>query len=229
MSQQAVADAMQDRGFNWRQTTVAKTEGADRPTLFTEVAALSTILKRELGYFLNGRTALDEVKEEAAVEVRRAEGSLTHAQNQVAYWESEVARALIVHGAALAVSEFSYTLDTSELKNSFEIFASSSAFTVPMIKRVLEAAGVPVRMVEEADQAALRVAAQAIQRGKNVKEGRSWGFSDKELAENIVQYLSDVRTPSHFTDFLRSRSDYKAEACRIVVDDLIVFVESRRG
>ena len=40
-SQQQVADAMGELGFNWRQTTAAKTEAAERPVPVGEVVALA--------------------------------------------------------------------------------------------------------------------------------------------------------------------------------------------
>ncbi len=68
MSQDAVAKAMVERGFKWRQTTVAKCEAMDRPVLFAEVAALALIYRKSLDYFLfsgGGMEGLiDAVKEQ---------------------------------------------------------------------------------------------------------------------------------------------------------------------
>lgn len=41
--QQELATRMSDEGFSWRQTTVAKTEAADRPIRVNEAAALAGI------------------------------------------------------------------------------------------------------------------------------------------------------------------------------------------
>ncbi len=230
LSQQAVADAMRSRGFNWRQTTVAKTEAADRPTLFTEVVALSTILKRELGFFLSGRTALDEIKEETAREVRSTEELLSAVKSQLAHAEMQHASALVRRGVALAINEFSYTLDSSELKQSFETFSQVSAFTVPEIKRILDAAGIPPSVLERVDATALRVAAQAIQReGGASDDGLAWHFSKKEASELVTRYLAGEETPSYFADFLRSQPAYKQDACRMLIDEVIEHVESRKG
>lgn len=42
-SQQELAMRMADTGFSWRQTTVAKTEGADRPIRVNELVHLAAI------------------------------------------------------------------------------------------------------------------------------------------------------------------------------------------
>lgn len=59
LSQGAVADEMVRRGFSWRQSTVAKSEAADRPVLFAEVAALALIYDKSLEYFLAPAEGLD--------------------------------------------------------------------------------------------------------------------------------------------------------------------------
>jgi transcriptional regulator with XRE-family HTH domain len=61
MSQQAAAEAMAERGFKWRQSTVAKSEAGDRPVLFSEVAALALIYRKDLDYFRHSGGNLDEV------------------------------------------------------------------------------------------------------------------------------------------------------------------------
>jgi transcriptional regulator with XRE-family HTH domain len=42
-SQQELATRMSDRGFSWRQTTVAKTEAADRPIRINEAQGLAVV------------------------------------------------------------------------------------------------------------------------------------------------------------------------------------------
>ena len=44
LSQQFIAQEMTARGFGWRQTTVSKTEAADRPLRVDEAAALADLL-----------------------------------------------------------------------------------------------------------------------------------------------------------------------------------------
>jgi transcriptional regulator with XRE-family HTH domain len=228
LSQQAVADAMMGRGFSWRQTTVAKTEAADRPALFTEVVALSSILKRELSYFLSGRTALDEVKEELQQQTNDLKHQMDHAKSQLAYIESNLAKAVVVEGVMLAIVEFSYTLDTSRLKQSFEAFSQSRAFDGPSLKRVLDAAGVPAHQVEEVDQMGLTHAAREVKE-KGVTGPSEWlpGFGDKEIPLSAAHYLETGKSPTYFLDYLRRRETYVNTVCPLLVDDVIDWVESR--
>ncbi|USQ82663.1 hypothetical protein NFX46_02075 [Streptomyces phaeoluteigriseus] len=227
LSQQAVADAMRERGFNWRQTTVAKTEAADRPTLFTEVVALSSVLKRELNYFLSGRTALDEIREEAEGEVKRLETSLAAAKSQAMHLESQLKGALIVEASALTISNFSRHLDTSELLHSFDLFARSREFSVPRLKRVLEAAGVPVAVIDEMDEASLRIAAREIKGSKEVDRGSGSALSGQDLSRFAESYLNGKVTPSFFLDILRGQRGYRESASRAIIDEVIARVEPR--
>jgi transcriptional regulator with XRE-family HTH domain len=81
ISQGALAEAMRVRGFgNWRQTTVAKTEAADRPVLFVEAVALSQILRRGIEYFLFEGTALDSVIDHAKREIGSLNAALAESE-----------------------------------------------------------------------------------------------------------------------------------------------------
>lgn len=51
-SQEDVANRMRSAGFTWRQSTVAKTEAADRPIRVNEAAALAEIFGSDLGELL---------------------------------------------------------------------------------------------------------------------------------------------------------------------------------
>lgn len=54
MSQQALAEAMNELGFSWHQTTVAKTEAAERPLRLNEIAALATALSSSASQLIDG-------------------------------------------------------------------------------------------------------------------------------------------------------------------------------
>jgi len=76
MSQQAVADAMVEAGFTWRQTTVAKTEAAERPVPVAELVALARLFETPIPELL-GIADLDDVAEGAALRaLTRAKGRL---------------------------------------------------------------------------------------------------------------------------------------------------------
>jgi transcriptional regulator with XRE-family HTH domain len=52
LTQAALAKAMQGLGYNWLQTTVAKTEAAERPLRINEVTDLAGVLGVEISYLL---------------------------------------------------------------------------------------------------------------------------------------------------------------------------------
>jgi transcriptional regulator with XRE-family HTH domain len=56
LTQAELADAMQGLGHSWMQTTVAKTEAADRPLRLNEVADLAKILGVRVPHLVSSRT-----------------------------------------------------------------------------------------------------------------------------------------------------------------------------
>ena len=170
LSQQALADAMTELGVSWRQTTVAKTEAADRPVLFTEVVALSRILSRDLDYFFTNRTALDDLKDELARNAEAARKHVRAAESMLQSAKSDEARAIVKEGIALAVTEYTYTGDSGILRRSVDVFTASPAFTLDDCMKVLTTAGVPRESVKAIDQIAMREAALLRLRGTYMAE-----------------------------------------------------------
>ena len=93
LSQQQVADAMVGLGFSWRQTTVAKTEAAERPVPVGEVVALAGLL----GVGIHDLLTIKQVptSEETALlfDVLAAQRQLERAHQQVSTAESALAEA----------------------------------------------------------------------------------------------------------------------------------------
>jgi transcriptional regulator with XRE-family HTH domain len=56
LTQAELAEAMQGLGHSWMQTTVAKTEAADRPVRLNEVADLAKILGVSLPHLVSSET-----------------------------------------------------------------------------------------------------------------------------------------------------------------------------
>ncbi|MGQ4358898.1 hypothetical protein [Streptomyces sp. SAS_272] len=81
---------MAERGFSWRQSTVAKSEAADRPVLFAEVAALAQLYRRPIEYFLYPGTELDSLLDQAMAELRSLAGALEGAQQHVEMLKSDM-------------------------------------------------------------------------------------------------------------------------------------------
>ena len=93
LSQQQVADAMVGLGFSWRQTTVAKTEAAERPVPVGEVVALAGLLGVGIHDLLTIK--LVPTSEETALlfDVLAAQRQLERAHQQVSTAESALAEA----------------------------------------------------------------------------------------------------------------------------------------
>lgn len=72
LSQQTVAEEMVRAGFSWGQTTVAKTEAADRPIRINEVAALSHILGTDIATLVDtSETALAFAERAAQLQLEK--------------------------------------------------------------------------------------------------------------------------------------------------------------
>jgi len=90
-SQQVVADSMVKLGFSWRQTTVAKTEAAERPIRVNELTALARVLDLQ---------AHQLVEEPEAVTGGRLMVELLRAQSRLAEAEEVATRAVEEYDAA---------------------------------------------------------------------------------------------------------------------------------
>lgn len=91
-SQQQVARLMADNGFSWRQTTVAKTEAADRPVRINEAAGLASVF----GVTLNDLLTIpidDYATAHAAVHVAELTALSTAARQRLQECERDAGRA----------------------------------------------------------------------------------------------------------------------------------------
>jgi transcriptional regulator with XRE-family HTH domain len=86
MSQQAFANRMQDKGLRWGQSTVAKTEAAERPIRLNEAVAIGEILGVRLAEMVR------EYHDEVAVALRQvleARGRLERLENDLREMDNE--------------------------------------------------------------------------------------------------------------------------------------------
>lgn len=90
LSQKGVAALMSAAGHQWRQTTVSKTELAERPVSLDEAAELALIVGLELADLLPGRPAADPALRQ---EHRTLRAHLTAAQSRLSSWEAQVREA----------------------------------------------------------------------------------------------------------------------------------------
>lgn len=97
MSQHAVAEAMKAFGHSWRQTTVAKTEAAERPLRVNEVEALAHVVgvtvadllgvdpnpNQEFSAALRQLLYAEDTRQRAEVRKREAEAELEAAAEEL--------------------------------------------------------------------------------------------------------------------------------------------------
>lgn len=228
MSQQAVADAMAALGFSWRQTTVAKSEGADRPILFTEVVALSTILKRNLDYFLSGRNALDEKMEGIQLRLASVESTVQSAEAMLRASQEDRERVKLQQMVGVLILEYSRSLDSGPLKHELDRLVELRKLDLAEVKDLLVAAGVPVRVVESVDSQALRRAAEALKLSKDL-QGKIWlpGYESDAVGKLAGYFLDGAPTPSYFLEALRMLPEYQVAAEEGILDAIIEHVEPR--
>ncbi len=103
LSQQQVADAMVGLGFSWRQTTVAKTEAAERPVPVGEVYALAGLLGVGIHDLLRIRMAPDSEETGLLFDVLAAQRQLERADQQVATAKAALAEAQAKYDRARGV------------------------------------------------------------------------------------------------------------------------------
>jgi transcriptional regulator with XRE-family HTH domain len=164
ISQAALAEAMRLRGFNWRQTTVAKSEAGDRPVLFAEMVALSQIFKLGFDYFLFEGTELDSVVEEAARRARELSMEMAALENRFNAVNYGMEQSHCIVSMGKAISRFVKTGDASALIiDAEEAFARWRHLCLYGCEAVYEAVGLNPEKIKQADREALRVVATADQ------------------------------------------------------------------
>ncbi|MFA3877571.1 helix-turn-helix domain-containing protein [Streptomyces sp. MMCC 100] len=246
LSQQGVADAMKAYGFNWVQTTVAKTEGADRPAQFVEVVALADVLGRDIGFFLSGRTDLDRLKDEIAAERAQNDREVEVARQQLMTLEargSDIARAQLL---ALAITAYTYDQDVEELRKSLETIQLSFYSALRASGRVLDAAKIPRRIVDEIDRSACVSAAQALLEANGEMKGvhfyrpvqvgpevdgrrryRSETLEAREVVKLAKKVVEGGEVSNYFLTALRGTAVWGATAQDMFVRAVVRLVEPR--
>lgn len=158
LSQEALATEMKARGFNWRQTTVTKAEGATRPNLFVEVAALGQILGRDIEYFYTTSSVTEDLMEEIQSEIDGVARELERKEIDLSYTRSRLERHRCAYAAAAALDEYRTSLDSGVLRDKIDGLISSYGRLVVDSREVFEAVGVPPDAMEKIDETAMKEA-----------------------------------------------------------------------
>ncbi|MCX4780093.1 helix-turn-helix domain-containing protein [Streptomyces sp. NBC_01264] len=226
LSQDGLARAMAACGFNWRQTTVAKTEAADRPVLFAEVVALSRILETGIDEFLSETTPLDSLLAgiqrsalERGKDVHNAEQAL-----QIARWNLHNVEA----GLRLTQAIYAYRRDSDSgpLRADIELILEQYGEAVIRAYAVYEAARIPIPRVVDAEAKALQEAA----RGELARFNR---LSESDMESESGEWLLAVASAAEgnkpvaaIRDQLSLENGYRVHLAELLTDLVVEYVHA---
>jgi transcriptional regulator with XRE-family HTH domain len=224
LSQQVLAEMMRGRGFSWRQTTVAKSESAARPVLFTEVVALSWALGKPVDYFLKPPDTLEAVVEESEKRLYSARRRLQGMEVQLAALRFELTREECANGLATAARDYRASYDSGVLRHDLDRLCSRFG------KRLVDYDGndaykaIPISRneLEVIDKEALTAVAEMTLRMAS-------SLSDKEIEEDGAEilngaslYIESGNADSELLDEFRAVEQWEDLVCFRLVD---LFVE----
>ncbi|MGW3724176.1 hypothetical protein [Streptomyces sp. NPDC000851] len=221
LSQGAVAKTMSDRGFPWRQTTVAKSEGADRPVLFAEVAALAQIYHRPIEYFLHPGTTLDGVLDQAKSELQSIHHALEAAEQQVSALKNDQTLYECTAGLAHSVVRYQNTGDGGLLLADLQYLHQEFGQLVLEIDEVYEALDLDEAKIVALDDAALREVAQAEMEGYRRLSEHDMQYESTELLIGLSEFLEGKEVPDSLLAALRDGTDWPNMMALLLADLLI--------
>lgn len=226
-SQAAVAKAMADRGFSWRQTTVAKSEAADRPVLFAEVAALSQIYKKKIEYFLYPGTELDGLLDEAYSDMSSIRAALAEAERGAAALKSDLDLYECITALASDIRRYQSSSDSGPLLNGVWSALRRWGYRCLTMYEVYESVEIDREQLEAVDSVALVEAARIVQglsarlasyEGKDVESGFFAG---------VDAFLEGKEVSAEVIETLRGGPEWTAFAAPLLADLIVTAVNSQ--
>lgn len=228
LSQGAVASAMGDRGFSWRQTTVAKSEAADRPVTFAEVAALSQIYKRDFEYFMYAGSDLDVVLDDARKELESIIHSLSETAEILASLKSDRRLFECMSGVAASIIRYRNMGDSGPLLGDFRMLIKRYGYLCLTVTEVYEAIEVTEEQLREVDQVALRESARQ-EMGRYdylVIIGGQEGEAPN-LMKGVSDFLDGQEVSESVLSVLREGSGWADTATSLLVDKIVEAVDTQ--
>ncbi|MFE9309482.1 MULTISPECIES: hypothetical protein [unclassified Streptomyces] len=223
MSQGLVAKAMADRGFSWRQTTVAKSEAAVRPVLFAEVAALSQIYRRPIDYFLYPGTTLDGLLDDAKSEMEGIRRAIDETDRQMMMLRGEGEFFERKIGLASSLVRYRNTSDSGVFMEDLRALLHRWGPRMLQLEEVFEAVDLTVAQVEAVDYEAVREIVEAEwQAYQSLTESqlRDEGASGKMLLA-LSDFLEGKKVPPGFIGEMREGADW-VEVITPKLTDLLI-------
>lgn len=226
-SQAAVAKAMADRGFSWRQTTVAKSEAADRPVLFAEVAALAQIYKKKIEYFLYPGTELDGLLDAAHSKLSSIQAALAAAERSVAALKEDLDLYECLISLASEIQSYWSSGDSGFLLNGVRSAVRRWGYRCLTVHEVYESVEIGRDELEAVDSVALAEAAKIVQ----ALSGRLASYMGKDAESGffaeVDAFLEGKEVPAEVIDTLRGGPEWAAYAEILLVDLIVAAVNSR--
>lgn len=225
LSQEAVAKIMRDRGFAWRQTTVAKSEAKDRPILFSEVIALSAIYKKPIEYFLYAGAELDELYENATAEFESITEALHDARSAVRALENDVNLYQGILGMAASLVRYRNTGVRDTLRDDLgSLFAKYGDLCLTFTD-LFESVGVDEDDLKEVDEAALlRVARVEAEHHRRLSP-EDGVYESGEMMLGVADFLEGKKVHPRLLAALRSGGQWATLVANTLYNMLVERIE----
>ncbi|MEU8531564.1 hypothetical protein [Streptomyces parvulus] len=227
MAQGAVAREMAARGFTtWRQTTVAKSEAADRPVLFAEVVALAQIYRKEIEYFIYPGTELDNILEQATLEVQSLEAAIDATTQQLLALESDRTLHTVAVGLTSTIIRYRNTGDSDPFQQELHELLIRWQGMVLNYPDVWEAIGVDPAQVHAIDREVLMEVARRELRGYDswsVEKMQSEGASG-EMLNGLSDFLDGKEVSPALLHVLRQGEEWASHVTYRLASLLIEYV-----
>jgi transcriptional regulator with XRE-family HTH domain len=222
LSQDALAKAMNERGFSWRQTTVAKTEAAVRPVLFAEAIALAAIFRMRVESFVSPVTPLDEVVGGMRADSERLQNDIAEFEMQIQYTKQVLRNYSCSIELGAAMIEFRSSLDSGPLRRAVEsAFQRYGAMCLEAVG-VFDAVEVTGEELDQVDHVAVTEAIRAYL--LTIDELSVSELVERESGEMLAQmhrYLDGQEVDGEFLHFIRDFDEWKSTATVLLMDILV--------
>lgn len=221
LSQEALAAEMRARGFNWRQTTVAKMESAARPTLFVEIAALGQFLGRDMAYFYSNASVTADLIDRILASVDETNMEVERLETELAYASHRLSRHQCAFSAAVGLRGYEETLDSGLLRDDMADLTSKFGPRCLEVHYVFESVGVPSGEVARLDAVALRRAAEDYLSLVDELPRHEWEYESGEYLLELSKYLKGGEADRGMVDSIREDPRW-AEWLALLLTDAVV-------
>lgn len=207
-SQGSVALAMADRGFSWRQSTVAKSEAADRPVLFAEVAALAQLYHRPIEYFLYPGTELDSLLDQAAAELRSIAGALGEVQQHAEALKNDMRVQECNAGLIHSLVRYRNTSDGGLLLDDLQFLLLEYGRMVLEMDDVYESIGLKEEQVAVIDDDVLRELGRAEEARHRKLTTQDLEWESPEVLRSASALAEGKEVPYAFVEVMRKTTPW---------------------